>query len=105
VQSRIGVSVLCPGWVKTHILEADRNRPESLQNEIDPAQTADNGAMVKAAGMMRQAVEAELPTHELAEQVFSAIEEEKFDILVNATDFLPAIQTRFENILQGRNPA
>lgn len=32
----IGVSVLCPGFVKTRIHEAERNRPAGLQNEAEP---------------------------------------------------------------------
>jgi NAD(P)-dependent dehydrogenase (short-subunit alcohol dehydrogenase family) len=31
----IGVSVLCPGWVRTSILQADRNWPQSL-GEVPP---------------------------------------------------------------------
>lgn len=30
-QAPIGVSVLCPGWVPTRILESERNRPENLE--------------------------------------------------------------------------
>ena len=35
----IGVSVLCPGWVKTRIGEADRNRP----GQATLAEVADDG--------------------------------------------------------------
>ncbi len=31
-QAPVKVSVLCPGWVKTGILDSKRNRPEHLQN-------------------------------------------------------------------------
>src|SRR5262249_45362132 len=35
----VGVSVLCPGWVRTRISEADRNRPADLEPAppVDPA--------------------------------------------------------------------
>ena len=28
----LGVSVLCPGWVNTRIMESERNRPEALRS-------------------------------------------------------------------------
>jgi NAD(P)-dependent dehydrogenase (short-subunit alcohol dehydrogenase family) len=31
--SPVGVSVLCPGWVRTNILSSQRNRPAELRNE------------------------------------------------------------------------
>ena len=37
----IGVSVLCPGWVRTSILQADRNWPQSLGEVPPPAATAE----------------------------------------------------------------
>ena len=33
-EAKIGVSVLCPGGVKTRLLEAERNRPFGLQNPL-----------------------------------------------------------------------
>jgi NAD(P)-dependent dehydrogenase (short-subunit alcohol dehydrogenase family) len=32
--TNVGISVLCPGGVKTRIMEADRNRPESLRRPV-----------------------------------------------------------------------
>lgn len=32
----IGVSVLCPGVVRTNLADSERNRPERLKNEIEP---------------------------------------------------------------------
>ena len=37
----IGVSVVCPGWVRTSILQADRNWPESLGEAPPRAATAE----------------------------------------------------------------
>ncbi|MDA0338606.1 MAG: SDR family NAD(P)-dependent oxidoreductase [Proteobacteria bacterium] len=35
----IGVSVLCPGWVNTHIHETERNRPSGKQEDEEAAAT------------------------------------------------------------------
>ncbi len=46
----IGVSVLCPGFVKTRIHEADRNRPDEFatERELDDEELAVSGAMVNS---------------------------------------------------------
>jgi NAD(P)-dependent dehydrogenase (short-subunit alcohol dehydrogenase family) len=33
VGAKVKVSVLCPAWVKTQLMDGDRNRPAALQNE------------------------------------------------------------------------
>ena len=38
--SRVGVSVLCPSWVRTNISTADRNRPERFAYALDTDQMA-----------------------------------------------------------------
>ena len=48
----VGVSVLCPGWVKTRIGEADRNRPHTRPGaDLDGEDTADVDATPRGAGL------------------------------------------------------
>jgi NAD(P)-dependent dehydrogenase (short-subunit alcohol dehydrogenase family) len=98
----IKVSVLCPGFVKTRIMDAARNRPASLQNppvekKIPPQREA-------VSQMVRQAVDTGMPPPQVADIVFQAIREERFYILPHP-NWKPAIQTRMEDILQDRNPS
>ena len=68
----VKVSVLCPGFVKTNIMNAERNRPVELQNEpfeIPPQVQAD-------LDFMNAAVEAGMSPLQVADQVFEAIKEE-----------------------------
>ena len=100
--AKIKVSVLCPGWVKTRILESERNRPEEYLNP--PQQQIfrpENEAIMQE---MRQALEAGMSPDHLAGFVFEAIREDKFYILSHP-EFTPAIQTRMEDILEQRNPS
>jgi len=100
--AKIKVSVLCPGWVKTRILESERNRPEEYLN---PSQQQILSPEIEAIMQeMRQAVEAGMSPDHLAGFVFDAIREEKFYILSHP-EFTPAIQTRMEDILEQRNPS
>jgi NAD(P)-dependent dehydrogenase (short-subunit alcohol dehydrogenase family) len=97
LQAKVGVSVLCPGWVNTNILTSYRNRPEELKNEgppPDPAAFTGPGAQAIASGMAPSRV---------AEIVFDAIREGRFYILTH-NDFDDAIQYRFDNIMNRRNP-
>ncbi len=100
VGSKVGVSVLCPGFVNTRIFESDRNRPEDLQNESEPEVTEEMVAQREmAAEFMKQA----MPTSQVAEMVFDAIREQKLYILTHAGSET-SIRTRMEAIVEGRNP-
>jgi NAD(P)-dependent dehydrogenase (short-subunit alcohol dehydrogenase family) len=76
--------------------------PVELQNPVSDQPASP--ALEAVIQSMSQAVEAGLSPEQVAEHVFSAIKEDKFYILTHP-EFNPAIQTRMENVLQGRNPA
>ena len=100
VGSKVGVSVLCPGFVNTRIFESDRNRPEDLQNESEPEVTEEMVAQREmAAEFMKQA----MPTSQVAEMVFDAIREQKLYILTHAGSET-SIRKRMEAIVEGHNP-
>jgi NAD(P)-dependent dehydrogenase (short-subunit alcohol dehydrogenase family) len=96
----IKVSVLCPGWVKTRVMESERNRPAALQNA---AQEPLNPAGEAILQMVHQAVETGMAPSQVAEAVFQAIREEKFYILTHP-HFKAAVESRNEDIHLERNP-
>lgn len=99
--AKIKVSVLCPGWVQTRIVDAERNRPAELRNDTSAAPQDPMFAAVEQ--WVRHAVETGMPAAEIANQVFQAIRDERFYILTHP-DMTPAIRTRAEDVLQQRNP-
>jgi NAD(P)-dependent dehydrogenase (short-subunit alcohol dehydrogenase family) len=99
--AKLRASVLCPEWVKTRILDAERNRPQALQNA--PAEQLMSPEMEAALQAVRQLLEAGLPPTQVAETVFEAIRQEKFYILTHPTTKL-GVQLRMEDILQERMP-
>ncbi len=99
--AKVKVSVLCPGFVNTGIMEAERNRPDELQNA--PAEAEQNPANSEFKEAMRQAVQAGISPDSVADYVFQAIRDEKFYILTDSTS-KQAVQIRLEEILQDRNP-
>jgi NAD(P)-dependent dehydrogenase (short-subunit alcohol dehydrogenase family) len=94
----IKVSVLCPGFVQTRILDAERNRPAALQN---PGNTVQN---TQFEDMARAAIAAGLPPAEAAARVVDAVKNERFYVLTHP-EFAPRVRERMEDILEGRNPA
>lgn len=95
----VKVSVLCPGFVKTKIMTAERNRPATLQDEPLPISPAGQAFL----NYMNGGIEAGMPPQEVADHVFRAIREERFYILP-APEVKGLVQERMEGILQERNP-
>ncbi len=93
----IGVSVLCPGWVKTNIDTSDRNRPAGVP-ERTPA--GNDGALSE---FIKAAIASGLSPDGVAETVFQAVEANKFWVFTHA-EMLPAITARAEGAVAGRNP-
>ncbi len=99
-ESKVGVSVLCPGFVNTRIFESDRNRPEGLQNETEPEMTDED---VERREMAAQFMKTAMPTSQVADMVFAAIEQQKLYILTHP-GAQQTIQRRMAAIVEGRNP-
>jgi NAD(P)-dependent dehydrogenase (short-subunit alcohol dehydrogenase family) len=99
--AKVKTSVLCPGWVNTQIMDSERNRPVALRNP-DPDQLL-NPVYEAMLQYGRQAVQAGMSPSTVAEQIFSAIREDKFYILTHP-EFRPNIQERMQNILKEHNP-
>lgn len=95
-EAKISVSVLCPGWVRTRIGDADRPRQgpgvsDSSATSLLPPDLLD----LREHGM-------EPPS--LADEVFRAFERDEFYIIVPREAILTRIKSRTDNILEGRNP-
>ena len=93
---KVGVSVLCPGWVQTQIGHSARNRPEAAPT-AQTTPTAADRAMAKA-------IAGGLEPVGVVEQLFTAIQQGEFYVLTHPP-FNRFVQARSEDILQGRNPA
>ncbi len=73
--SQIQVHVLCPGWVRTGILDSARNRPDTLQNpESETQQT------IGASRNVRAEMESGMSPVEVADYVYKAIQDGTFYI-------------------------
>lgn len=95
----IGVSVLCPGFVNTRIMDSERNRPGKLRDSSPPDGTVPNEIEVA----FRKMVQEGMPTVQVADLVFKAILEEKLFIFTHP-ETKAHIRSRMEAMLEERNP-
>tara|TARA_Y100000768_G_scaffold381232_1_gene359590 strand:+ start:2466 stop:3335 length:870 start_codon:yes stop_codon:yes gene_type:complete len=98
--SEIGISVLCPGLVKTNILDSERNRPETLTSNDSLNEPGDNDIRKEA---VREIYNLALEPDSVADLVFKAVETKQFYIFTENT-FKDAIQNRHRDIEFARNP-
>jgi NAD(P)-dependent dehydrogenase (short-subunit alcohol dehydrogenase family) len=102
----IGVSVLCPGLIRTRIMDSSRNLPERFGQVEGMTEGAGDNAAIE---MIRAGVAMGIDPDYVGELVREGIEEDWAYILTD-TDFEPAIEERFANIkahfdkIRGRVP-
>ena len=98
--AKVGVSVLCPAFVPTGIIDSERNRPAALRNTPRP-KTAEE---LERDESSRHAVQSgRITPDQVAGMVFDAITNDRFYILTHPK-IKRAIQSRMEDILEGRQP-
>src|SRR5678816_2625318 len=99
--STLGVSVLSPAFVRTGIADSHRNRPADLANR-DASMTASqkmaHSATAKAVSSGRMTAE------QVAQLTFDAVRENRFYVFTHP-QILPAVQARFDSVLNGKPPA
>jgi NAD(P)-dependent dehydrogenase (short-subunit alcohol dehydrogenase family) len=98
--TKLSASVLCPGFVRTNILDSGRNRPPELRNDASAPELA-RAAEFEAS--MRRLIDSGLPTAEVARMVVEAVRDDRFWI-ITSNEFDEAIRARGERILERRNP-
>lgn len=98
-KANIKVSVLCPGWVKTRIAEAERHRHADQRTDFSKL---DKVSAMTGLSIMK-AVQAGIEPEQVAVDVINAVRTGKFYILTHPHT-KAGIQTRMEDILQDRIP-
>jgi NAD(P)-dependent dehydrogenase (short-subunit alcohol dehydrogenase family) len=100
VTEQISASVLCPYFVPTGIAMSHRNRPK---DETLRATKPSKSQMI-AHAMMNKAVDGgRVSAAEVAQRVFDAVSSRQFYVYSHP-EALAGVQTRMEDVLQGRNP-
>ena len=92
----VGMSVLCPGFVRTQIDTSDRNRQGRYG---DRAALSEAPEMVQRREEVRQALAAGMPAAEVAEHVFAAVAAGRFWILTHP-ELGAIVERRMREILE-----
>jgi NAD(P)-dependent dehydrogenase (short-subunit alcohol dehydrogenase family) len=94
----VGVSVLCPGWVRTSVLQAERNWPQSL-GEIPPRAATTEVVLPH----VQRAVDEGMAPAAVADLVADAITANRFWVFTDPRATQIAVD-RWQRIAEGRNP-
>lgn len=94
----VGVSVLCPGWVRTAIVDADRNWPSRLGESPPPALAAD-----VLRPHYQRAIDDGMNPAAVADLVAEAIVSGRFWILPHP-EFVEHAARRWQRIAEGLDP-
>jgi short-subunit dehydrogenase len=97
-QLPVGVSVLCPGWVRTQILDAERNWPAERGEQPERSAV---GSVIQTH--VKRATDEGMTPAAVADIVANGIEEERFWLLTHP-DWMSMAVARWDSIAEGVNP-
>lgn len=90
-QGDLGVSVLCPEWVRTNIADSERNRPD----DVGPSEF--ELAAGERSALLESTIEQGMDPADVARAVLDGIRADRFWILTHATS-LAAVRKRWQAI-------
>jgi NAD(P)-dependent dehydrogenase (short-subunit alcohol dehydrogenase family) len=96
----VGVSVLCPGWVNTRILESERNRPEAPRPAPAAAPSSEFGAQREIVAAL---LKGGLQPRRVGEIVVDGIRANRFYLFTHP-HWNYMMKARFDAILNGDPP-
>ncbi len=100
--ARLSASVLCPGVIRTQILDAERNRPAQFGGPTDLAKLNDKTRQWTEG--FRAALEAGIDPAVVADAVHDAVLQDRYYIVPAQEEHLQRIATRLADIMALRNP-
>jgi NAD(P)-dependent dehydrogenase (short-subunit alcohol dehydrogenase family) len=115
VESPVGVSVLCPEWVRTNIFDSERNRPADVSEmaapapgpEPEPSPSSEDGDEATPTQRIREVIQglvAEgIDPAEVAGHVADAVRSGRFWVLTHDTT-LDLARRRWDAIATGGDP-
>jgi NAD(P)-dependent dehydrogenase (short-subunit alcohol dehydrogenase family) len=100
-EHNIGVSVLCPGFIRTNILETSRNVPQRFEGQTSLRASVDQDpAVAQMVSMVAQRIAVGIDPVYVGELVREAIEANELYIFTD-TEFEPMVDARFAAIKKG----
>jgi NAD(P)-dependent dehydrogenase (short-subunit alcohol dehydrogenase family) len=101
--AKLSVSVLCPGWVDTRIIDSERNRPDDLK-PMEPAAAPISPQMQMWREAVRGLLKGGFRPETIAGLVFDAVKNDTFYVVPAQPDIEDALARRLDDIRMRRNP-
>lgn len=98
----VGVTVLCPGWVRTKIASSSRNRPGAEGTAGEDAEASPQEEMIRT--VVDGLVAGGIDPHDVARQALDAVRAGQLHVLTHP-EWSEAITGRTERIVAGEPPA
>ncbi len=103
LESTVGVSCLCPGWVQTAIADSTRNRPEwAAPDPLAPEPEASPEAEAREVFIRDQLASGMAPP-QVADLVHDAILADQYWIFTDEV-MVASLADRYRSVLEGTNP-
>jgi NAD(P)-dependent dehydrogenase (short-subunit alcohol dehydrogenase family) len=100
--SPLRASVVCPGLIKTRIMESARNRPGDARRDPPTPATAPGAVMMENA--LRQGVESGWSPAVVAQAIFEGIRDERFYVIPSQPEVKANLYQRLDEVRDERNP-
>jgi len=103
--SPVRASVVCPGLIRTRIMQSERNRPGASDRDPDRRELSPGGAMITQ--FLNDGIAADgagWPPERVAEAAFDAIREERFYVIPAQDEVKDGMVQRIDELREGRNP-
>ncbi|MBX3644401.1 MAG: SDR family NAD(P)-dependent oxidoreductase [Rubrivivax sp.] len=101
--AKLSASVLCPGLIRTAILDAERNRAAAFGGATDLSTLPE--ASQRAAAGFRESLQSGYEPAQVADAVADAVRDDRFYIVPAQAPLVEMLRLRMQDILEGRNPS
>ena len=103
VHPEVGVTVVCPGWVRTKINRSTRNRPGASDGTEGSLIGDDTGGAGAMASVVDGLIDNGLDPADVAALVFDAVRTNRFSVLTHP-DWIDGVTRRAERLVAGEPP-
>jgi NAD(P)-dependent dehydrogenase (short-subunit alcohol dehydrogenase family) len=100
--SPVRASVVCPGLIRTNLMDCDRNRPGDLQSDPHTRELSPGGRLMH--GFLGAGVAQGWPPAKVADAIVDGIREERFYVIPAQEELLAGLDRRLDDLRARRNP-